>query len=140
MKRKYISTILLILPLLLMPLNWYSKIKVNPNTYKTLGSNGVDVLLDNGLRIGLIFLLVILIQILSLKCNTITYSVLTKLLLCVVLALYPVMCFGSFDLVKNYIFEFYSIGFYLSVLSILISIITDILVNRQINIQGRKMI
>lgn len=138
MKKKYVSSILLILPLLLLPLEWYSKMKVDPSSFKSLGTNGVDVLLDSHLRIGLIFLLVIIIQVLSVKCNTIIYSVLTKILLCIVLGLYPVAYYGSFGLIKKFIFEFYSIGFYLSLLLIIISIIADVIVNRQIKIDSVK--
>ncbi len=127
MNKKRISFILLVLPLLFVPIKWFSHINVSPDSYGLTDANGIDVLLDRGLRIGLIWLLVIIIQILSLKCNTIIYPIISKLLLCSVLALYPFTYFENFDLVYRYFTTFYSIGFYFSIVSILSSIIIDII-------------
>ena len=127
MKRIYISFIFLVLPLFLVPLKWYSRIKPDPLLYVLNDVNGIYVLSDNGLRIGLIFILVIIIQILSLKCNIIRYSILSKILLCIVLGLYPLAHFESFDLIENSFFEFYSVGFYLSFSSIVTSVVMDLL-------------
>ncbi|MDY4819140.1 MAG: hypothetical protein SO206_02610 [Bacilli bacterium] len=138
MKRINISFIFLILPLIFMPLKWFSNMRVDPVLFDLTDVNGINVLFDNGLRIGLIFILVIIIQLLSLKCNMVKYSILSKILLCIVLGLYPFTYYGNFDLIKNYFFKFYSIGFYLSFLSILISIIGDILNKNILHMRGGK--
>lgn len=131
MKKKYVSLIFLISPLLLLPLDWYCKMKVNRDTFESLGTSGVEALMDHGLRIGLIFLLTIVIQFLSVKCSVTIYCVLTKVLLCGVLSLYPVTYYGDFGLVKRFIFEFYSIGFYLAMILILFSIILDVTIGEK---------
>jgi hypothetical protein len=131
MKKRYCSIVILGIVILILPLEWYTNLKVDPRTFTVLSTSGVQAMLDCGMRMGMIFLLTIVVQGLSLKCNSVIYAVLAKILFGIVLITYPMVVYEMKDYAIGIMIEFYSTGFYLAILIICASILADLISGRR---------
>lgn len=130
-EKKYLWCGMLGVIILLLPFEWYSSIKIDTNTFSLSGISGVQVMLDDGVRIGAIFVLTVMIQFLSLKCNSLIWAVAAKIIFFICLLTYPMVFYDMREFSLDIMLEFYSIGFYLSSLLIVISTVVDLICNRK---------
>jgi hypothetical protein len=105
--------------------------KTDPRKFVELPFRGYEVLITNAFRVGIIFILVLLFQYISIKYKTIAYSIVSKILLCFTFLTVPYALSNSFKYLWISPFYFYAIGLYLAVAAIILSIICDIFINRK---------
>lgn len=124
MKRnnKFIAIIFLLVPLLIVPLDWYRDLAVNPVTFQRENVNGLFVMSTERARIGLLYVLCIIVQISVLKTKQIIFPILSTTILLIILITFPIYLETIMYLNISDIIHYYGIGCYLTIVSLLISL------------------
>ena len=134
--RKYCAFILLIVPLLFLPIDWYRNMQPDALLFQDNNSSGFFVLLEEHGRIAIVYLLCLIIQWISIRYQCQHFSILSNLILIGILIAFPLLVIAEPSYVVGWIQQeiysiwdimqlFYAIGFYIAVFLILLSVIMN---------------
>lgn len=133
MKKKLLSLISLLLPLtplLLFWIPWYSNIISGEleveNSYRMLF--GWEVIISDGFRVLISFLFCFLLQCASIKEKNNILSIIGELLLIFELTIYTEVKFYPFEYSYLYFIKTFSMGYYLSLICLIVCIAVNIII------------
>lgn len=119
MLKKYTSVIILLIPLLLLPFPWYSKLNANSATYEFTDVNGFFVIVSGHSIILFLYIIVLITALLTLNIKKELFFVNSVFIL---LLIFTITIFPVFFISEPALFyKNFNIGYYVTVFALLIS-------------------
>ncbi|MFA9377141.1 MAG: hypothetical protein ACERKZ_10370 [Lachnotalea sp.] len=130
---KYVSLFFLLAQMLILPLDWYTNMVINPDNFEIENVNGLFVFTKDGGRIFMIYLLCLLLQISVIKSKQMLLAIFSNVLFILILITFPVTSEMIKYLNLTDLFKYYGFGFYLSMLMLLLGLCFNVyqLINKR---------
>ncbi len=121
--KKYLSLILLLIILLLLPFEWYKQLYANKTTFILEDANGVFVFTQLHWVIAIIYFYSVLLQYISIIYKNFLLGAFTNFILAISLTVFPM---NVIKLTGQYILSRFDYGYYLALAIIIGSIVINI--------------
>lgn len=130
---KYVSLYFLLVPILILPFDWYRNMVINPMNFQRENVNGLYVITKDSGRILIIYLLCILIQVLAIKSQQIFFSIFTNVLLVLILMTFPVTAEIIKYLNLSDLFQYYGKGANITIMVLILGVCFNVyqLINKK---------
>ena len=123
--KKWLPLIVLGLPLLLLPFDWYNNMRRDADTIIIQNASGLYAFQQEHGRIAIIYLLCMIVEVLAYRNKEWAFAIVSKILLVGVLICYPMLATTVGGFASNALY-FYGIGFYIAVSLIFIAILLNV--------------
>lgn len=124
--KNFSTVLLLILFLVFLPLDWFHSLGNDPEQFALVNVNGLYVLLQEHGRLGIVFLICIILQVYSCFYQTYLWSACMQIVFGILLTIFPLTIYPLKYISVKILFSFYERGYYLGMLCVFINIFMNI--------------